>query len=629
MSGFVLDFAKKYGIKYEEALEEVRAKTSDRYIAFKDDFDKIQMERLKKVREIQARATADKVAAAKARHSEAALSEVDSSEVDSSETVSSETVSSEDSGEKEAKALSKVLSKAEQKKEELERKKELSKAAKIEEAERKKAEAALSKAAKIEEAERKKAEAALIKTLSKTAKIEEAERKKAEAALSKALSKAGGSSKTSSKAGGSSKASSKASSKKSDSSKSGSSSKAGAKKRARTVVDFVDYEPEHCDIPESTMRYLQIALYFLLNFEMPLDISRLSEVLTQKYLVKIICRLREKALSSASSSASASASASASFGIDSYIETMRQRYYNRPVILTDLSNEFEGEMRFALWALKTNGTIEEKFMLHKTPVEIANHVVKPAGQFSADDLNSHYDFENKSVFSTDDGRSMDGRSMDGRSTEDRMSTDDRMSTAAADNNSLHDERISQEHHHSFDSMVVETMFQGKNDDDEDDMDIVSIMTGSHHHDEDDDEDIFASSTRANSCTPAAFAQEDADAADADAFVNNSHDNFDNYQLDEALMDSLADSPPEIRKIYKVASKEILQRKFDENPFLSDKPLLTRSLTPSVKPNDREPQELKEAVKIASFEMELMNQLRIYNENVAGLISLLRQKRPLQ
>jgi len=32
--------------------------------------------------------------------------------------------------------------------------------------------------------------------------------------------------------------------------------------------------------------------------------------------------------------------------------------------------------------------------------------------------------------------------------------------------------------------------------------------------------------------------------------------------------------------------------------------------------------------VSAFDMELMNQLRVYNENVAGIISLLRQKRPI-
>jgi hypothetical protein len=32
--------------------------------------------------------------------------------------------------------------------------------------------------------------------------------------------------------------------------------------------------------------------------------------------------------------------------------------------------------------------------------------------------------------------------------------------------------------------------------------------------------------------------------------------------------------------------------------------------------------------VSAFEMELVNQLKVYNDNVAGIISLLRQKRPI-
>ncbi len=617
MSGFVGNFAKKFGLEYEAALEEVRAKTSERYIEFKAHFDKMQMERLRKIQESQAK-PADKFAAAKARQD------------------------AEKKAETERKKQEAAASKAASKAEEAERKKQeaSSKAASKAEEAAAKAEAkrqeALSKAeAKREEAERKKQEA-----LSKAAKkAEEMERKRQEA-LSRASSK-------------------KASSKASDQ---------PANKRARTVVvtDFEDYVTERCDIPEPTMRYLQIALHFLLHFELPLDMSRLSEVLTQKYLVKIICRLREKAMASSASSASG-------LSVDSYIESMRLRSHNRPFILTDLSNEFAGEMRFAIWALKTNNamtTVAEKFMLHKTPLEIANHVVSPTEPITPFDNNSLYDFENRSVFSMDEERrnasSVDERNASSADERNASSVDERNASSVDErnasspdrgcNNSLLDERISSD---KFDSTIVQNMFT-----EHDDLDIISLMTTSHDEDDDDD-DIFVSSTRANSCTPAAaaFASKDEVATD----------NFDNHSLDEALMDSLADSPPEIRQVYKVASKELLSRNLDSFAYrVANKNFVPESIIMDSEDEDEDEEnqmqtEVLVPVSTASaatasaatashvvspsassatglatattatgtgtaassadpFEMELMNQLRIYNENVAGLISLLRQKR---
>jgi hypothetical protein len=299
-------------------------------------------------------------------------------------------------------------------------------------------------------------------------------------------------------------------------------------------------------------------------------------------------------------------------------------------------------MRFAIWALKPNNgmtTVAEKFMLHKTPLEIANHVVSPAEPITPFDNNSLYDFENRSVFSS-------------------ASSPDR-----GCNNSLLDERISSD---KFDSTVVQNMFT-----EHDDMDIISIMTTSHDEDE-EDEDIFVSSTRANSCTPAAaaFASKDEVATD----------DFDNHSLDEALMDSLADSPPEIRQVYKVASKELLSRNLDSFAYrVANKNFVPESIIMDSEDEDEDEDEENQKmqtevlvpVSTASaatapataashvvspsassatglatglatattatgtctaassadpFEMELMNQLRIYNENVAGLISLLRQKR---
>jgi hypothetical protein len=81
-----------------------------------------------------------------------------------------------------------------------------------------------------------------------------------------------------------------------------------------------------------------------------------------------------------------------------------------------------------------------------------------------------------------------------------------------------------------------------------------------------------------------------------------------------------DSHQEVRRIYKAASKELLTSFNDDDDDDSESIHNASSANPFLNPAPTHAP--------ISFEMELINQLKVYNENVAGIIRLLGQKRPL-
>ena len=533
MTDYINRFASEYGLEIEQAREEVKTDT-ERAVAFKQAFDQAQKDRIQRF--IQ------KQTVAKALDQTSKQSPKESSKQSPKLTPEEKALVKQDA------LAKKAVAKAE---------------AKAREAEEKAVAKAVAKAeAKAKEAEEKAVAKAREAEEKAVAKAKEAEEK----AVAKAEAKAAANGSSPRGSNGSSPRGSKGSSPRGSNGSSprgskeskgskvpsprGSSPEAIAKKRpskrAKVVTEF-NYEPTIKDISEHTAKYLQIALYYLMNYKNKnIDLSEemISSVFQKKYLQQIVWRLREVALGTGEAYVAE---------IDDYIQSMEIFVYDRPVIFSPIPADFQfsSHIRFAYWALSQTQTqtqslsqslsqsLIERFCLRDTSENITRHVLTPpeAEKFIEDqtDTLSHFDFDQRSQNALNRSEEM--------------------------NNSLNDS--------------LNNSFEMNNSD-------VA-----------NDSDVF-------------------DFDQLSAFPLHQEDEL-NDPLDQTFMDTLMESPPPVERIYRVASKEqmVSCQEEEEEEEESNANVDANAITPS----------------FSCFEMELVNQLRVYNENVAGIISLLRQKRP--
>jgi hypothetical protein len=514
MTDYIFRFAKEYGLEPEEAKVEIAAST-ERAQAFKESYAQAQRERIQRLVEKQAQASA-----------KASVKEV-----------------SKEKKTPEQKALEK---------EEKERQKELEKAQKARQKELEKEEKAQQKARDAQQKALLKEREAFTKSLEQVSKKVDSAKAKEKA---------------------SAKAKEKASAKASDESK--------ANKRAKVITDF-SYEPPICDIPEETLQYLQVALFYLLNFkkrDFETTEEMIRKVLEKKLLRKIVLRLREKAV----------LGDLALMDIDDYIETMK--LYNNPVIVKEVPADFcfARQVRFAYWALSDQATQENevsvsqllirKFHLRDTPGEIGLHVLNPVSPKAVSLDNDPSDTLANVVFS---------------------------------NNWEKESNLS--------SCVDDDGFERNNR----------------------DEMVF-NSDGSNCCN-------------IDEMVCNSDGlNCNNSSLNNSLMDddrtlrtdlhtnddtvsisgSLFDNEPTIDQDFSRPRSRTPMKEMC-NYFVGEESDSEEEVFSSFNSNMRASTSFVSSSSSNTFETELMNQLKaynenlkMYNENVAGIISLLRQKRPLE
>jgi hypothetical protein len=603
MTDFEEQFAKEFGVTNEEAMDEIK-ENSSRALDFKKVYNNRVADRFERLIAQQKEASSDDEellahadVRARKNYFRGSPAEREEAKRDSSKASSKA---------EEAKALSKANA------EEAKRLKALSKAEAAEEAKRLKAEAA-------EEAKRAKAEAAEEAKRAKQEAAEEAKRLKAEAAeeAKRAKQEAAEEAKRLKAEEAASKA--KASKAK--------ASKGGARKRAKTageqeaevhvssstprskVIAF-DY-PTICDIPMETLYYLQIALYFLIHQPNRLEACTdefIKKALSKKYLLQIICRMRDVALGHGMKDVPE---------IDEYIASVCKSSPKYPVIPM---NDMSSYTKFAYWAMVTSGPLVQRFMLDKTPEEIAEHVRNPVNN-----VQNGFGFYDELVsMNGDDSQRLRGNSV----FEDSSENDDEFGTlsksvslgvAASNSASCVKEPICYMGTTPFDPRreLMEENFVSTRPSSRSATPVPLVAAQKHlfvycedeeEEDEDDeDEDIWVKAPAVVDGLKAPVVNEGSKvehSSKVEAPVVNEGSMVEHSSTEPAAEEMMSVQMP-------LRSEGALIMDVEKPIAVSN--ICTTTTCPS---------------SVSAFEMELVNQLKVYNENVAGIISLLRQKRSI-
>jgi hypothetical protein len=606
MTDFEEQFAKEFGVTNEEAMDEIK-ENSSRALDFKKVYNNRVADRFERLIAQQKESSSDDEellahADVRARKNYFRGSPAEREEAKRASSKASSKVNAEEA--KRLKALSKANAAEEAKRAKAEAAEEAKrlKAEAAEEAKRAKAEAAeeakRAKAEAAEEAKRAKAEAAEEAKRAKQEAAEEAKRAKQEAAEEAKASKA-------------------------------KASKGGARKRAKTAgeqeaevhvssstprskVIVFDY-PIMCDIPRETLYYLQIALYFLIHQPNRLEACTeelVEKVLSKKYLLQIICRMRDVALGHGMKDVPE---------IDEYIASICKSSPKYPVIPM---NDMSSYTKFAYWAMVTSGPLVQRFMLDKTPEEIAEHVRNPVNN-----VQNGFGFYDELVsMNGDDSQRLRGNSV----FEDSSENDDEFGTlsksvslrvAASDSASRVKEPICYMGTTPFDPRreLMEENFVSTRPSSRSATPVPLVAAQKHlvvycedeEEDEDDeDEDIWVKAPAVvdgltvehNSKAPVVN-----EGSKVEAPVVNEGSKVDDDSTVAAAEEMMSVQMP-------LRSEGALIMDVEKPVAVSKICTTTAKQCPST--------------SVSAFEMELVNQLKVYNENVAGIISLLRQKRSI-
>jgi hypothetical protein len=588
MTDFGEQFAKEFGLTNEEAMDEIKQNSSRAL-----DFKKVYSDR-----------EADRFERLIAQQKESSSSSDDEELLAHADVRARKNYLRGSPAEREdAKAKVKALSKAEEAKalskakaEEAKRQKaEAAEAA--EEAKRAKAEAAeeakRAKAEAVEEAKRAKAEAAEEAKRAKQEAAEEAKRAKAEAAEEAKRAKA--------------EAAEEAKRLKAEEAASKAMQKGGARKRAKTggeqevpaassstprskVIAF-DY-PIMCDIPMETLYYLQIALYFLIHQPNRLEACTdefIKKVLSKKYLLQIICRMRDVALGQGMKDVPE---------IDEYIASVCKSSPKYPVIPM---NDMSSYTKFAYWAMVTSGPLVQRFMLDKTPEEIAEHVRNPTNN----NKNGFGFYDELVSMNGEDSQRLRGNSV----FEDSSENGDELGTL------------------SDSTSVAATSFAATSVEANRVKEPICYMgtTPFDPRRELMEENFVSTRPSSRSATPVPLVPlvplvaaqkhlvvycEDEDDEDDDIWAKS-----------DVSERTLSERTLSERTLPTATFEANTEKGLDmdvEKPVAVSKVCMTAEC----------PSSGGGGSSVSAFEMELVNQLKVYNENVAGIISLLRQKRSI-
>jgi len=575
MTDFGEQFAKEFGLTHQEAMDEIK-QNSSRALDFNKVYNNRVAERFERLIAQQREPSSD---------DEELLAHADVRARKNYFKVPEAKPRSD-----EAKALSKAKTKADEaeakkraKQEEAEAKKrakqeeaEAKKRAKQEEAEAKakaKAEEASSIArakqrAKAEEAEAKqraKQEEAAAKQIAKQEEAAAKQRAKQEEAEAKALSKAG----------------------REDATKGSQRAKrakigGGEQEVVVAMAPVFDYSTI-CDIPRETLYYLLIALYFLIHQPCRLEACTdefVEKVLSKKYLLQIICRMRDVALGQGLKDVP---------DIDEYISTICKSSRKYPVIPMD---DMSSYTKFAYWAMVTSGPLARRFMLDKTAGEIAEHVRNPVSNVQ----NGFGFFDELMSVSEDSSQRLRGFSFGESSTGSEMDLSEGMRTAIS---------------------VVES--QGKSGaESAPKLKEPMFFIGATPFDPTRElmEEKFISTRPSSRCaTPVVVAQKH-------LAVYSGEEEEEEEEEEEDIW-----AKPDGLKAQVPAADNYSTRSF--TPVVAEeKVALTAGFSTAMDEEKPAVSTTTNNSSVSAFDMELMNQLRVYNENVAGIISLLRQKRPI-
>jgi len=251
--------------------------------------------------------------------------------------------------------------------------------------------------------------------------------------------------------------------------------------------------------------------------------------------------------------------------IDEYISTICKSSRKYPVIPMD---DMSSYTKFAYWAMVTSGPLARRFMLDKTAGEIAEHVRNPVSNVQ----NGFGFFDELMSVSEDSSQRLRGFSFGESSTGSEMDLSEGMRTAIS---------------------VVES--QGKSGaESAPKLKEPMFFIGATPFDPTRElmEEKFISTRPSSRCaTPVVVAQKH-----LAVYSGEEEDNYSTRSFTPVVAEE------------KVALTAGFSTAMDE-----EKPAVSTTTNNS---------------SVSAFDMELMNQLRVYNENVAGIISLLRQKRPI-
>ena len=586
MTDFGEQFAKEFGLTHQEALDEIK-QNSSRALDFNKVYNNRVAERFERLiaqqrepssddeellahADVRARKNYFKVPEAKPRSDEAkALSKAKEEEAKAKALSKAKAKEEEAASKAKAKAEeaeAKAKAKAEEaavkqraKQEELEAKQR----AKAEEAEAK-------QRAKQEEAEAKAASKAKAKAEEAEAKQRAKQEEAASIARAKALSKA-----ATSKAG------------REDATKATHRAKrakigGGEQEVVVAVTPVFDYSTI-CDIPRETLYYLLIALYFLIHQPCRLEACTdefVEKVLSKKYLLQIICRMRDVALGQGLKDVP---------DIDEYISTICKSSRKYPVIPMD---DMSSYTKFAYWAMVTSGPLARRFMLDKTAGEIAEHVRNPVSNVQ----NGFGFFDELMSVSEDSSQRLRGFSFGESSTGSEMDLSEGMRTAIS---------------------VVES--QGKSGaESAPKLKEPMFFIGATPFDPTRElmEEKFISTRPSSRCaTPVVVAQKH-------LAVYSGEEEEEEEEEEEDIW-----AKPDDLNAQVPAADNYSTRSF--TPVVAEKKVaLTAGFSAAMDEEKLAVSTTTNNSSVSAFDMELMNQLRVYNENVAGIISLLRQKRPI-